>query len=67
MIFNPFKQHLVRFSNGKYGVRKWLFIWWYKDLKLKGLWWSKGSDYFSDCMSIEKPTVNNDIKEKAIK
>jgi len=27
-LFNPFKAHIVQFSNGKYAVRRWNFLAW---------------------------------------
>lgn len=30
-LFNPFKAHVVQFSNGKYAVRRWRVAWVYKE------------------------------------
>ena len=49
---------LVKFSNGKFGVRRgnWFFGYEYKDLSGDGgsYWFDKRSIYFRDCMSSEE-------------
>lgn len=42
---------IVQF-NDKYAVRKGFFPFYiYKDLSSSGFWWSRGSEYFSRCLS----------------
>ena len=49
---------LVKFSNGKFGVRRgnWFTGYRYKDLYRYGnrYWWDKKSKFFRDCMSSEE-------------
>jgi hypothetical protein len=45
---------LVKFSNGKYGVRKcWFFGWYFKDLTNPSYFWRMNSKWFGDCMGSE--------------
>lgn len=44
---------LVKFGNGKYGIRKGWFFHSYLDLSCGRFWWYKGSRYFSDCQCDE--------------
>jgi len=46
---------LVKFKNGKWGLRKGSFIWGYsfRDFKNGGFWWSQESQHFRDCMTDE--------------
>jgi hypothetical protein len=30
-LYNPFKPHIVKFANGKFAVRKWRYLWVYKE------------------------------------
>lgn len=46
---------LVRFENGKYGVRThWFFGWHFMDLKCRGFSWKIGSEFFPDCMASQE-------------
>ena len=44
---------LIRFSDNTYGIRRrfWYVLWYeYLDLELANMWWwSKNSQWFSDC------------------
>jgi hypothetical protein len=51
-IYNPFKKHLVQFSNGKYGIRHHtIFGWKYTDLEHGYYSWDKQSMYFENCVT----------------
>ena len=46
---------LVKFSNGKYGVRQFtIFGYKYLDLTCPRFSWRKKSDYFGDCQGTEE-------------
>jgi hypothetical protein len=49
---------LVKFSNGKFGVRKgnWFTGYRYKDLSVTGkkFWWPKDDRFFDCCMGSEE-------------
>jgi hypothetical protein len=70
------KIELVKFSNGKFGVRRkrLFFPDQYKDLEfpeMQSLWWDKNSKHFPYCMSDEttarmaKSLIDNQIHEKS--
>jgi len=69
-LYNPFKLHLVQFSNGKYGLRYlscFHFGWMYKDLNATYFSWPKESNYFKDCMVDTKEQATLElITDKAI-
>jgi hypothetical protein len=44
---------IVKFKNGKYAIRKGIVSYEYKDLKTN-YWWSRYSNYFSDCQGTLK-------------
>jgi len=44
---------LVKFPNGKYGIRYGWFQYEYLDFKNTAFKWNKSSDYFDDCMVDE--------------
>lgn len=45
-----FKRKLVKFNNGRYGIRSyWFFGWFFVDLVTNGFNWAPGSMFFSDC------------------
>ena len=53
-FYNPFKPHVVQFSNGKYDVRRWsILMWEYKDhttlAKEDVYWWSNIDFTFNWC------------------
>ncbi len=53
-LYNPFKLHAVKFSNGKYGLRYLSVLnwgWMYQDLQGSYFSWPKESRYFEDCMT----------------
>lgn len=39
-LFNPFKPHLVRFSDGTFGVRRWRLWWQFLDMEDYRYWWT---------------------------
>jgi len=42
---------VVKFKDGKYARRAGLFgLYWYKDMRSSGHWWTRGGGYFSDCL-----------------
>jgi hypothetical protein len=51
---------IVKFENGMFGIRKWLFIFYYKDItsSTNNFWWSKYSKYFKDCMGTKKSILD---------
>lgn len=58
-MYNPFRPHLVRFSDGLYGIRKFSithFDWVYFDLNIVTyLWWTRSASDYRDCrMSLER-------------
>jgi hypothetical protein len=60
-LYNPFKLHIVKFSNGKYGLRHlnvFHFGWMYKDLANDYYSWSKESIHFKDCMTNTLDEIN---------
>lgn len=73
---------LVKFSNGKYGIRRGIFDKEYLDFSFrtehKRLWWPRCSGYFKDCMTSEEIARKefeflksnkwiDNVKEKVIK
>ncbi len=45
---------IVKFENGKYGVRgSWFFGWRFKDLA-DNYWWRQGHKWFKDCQGTEE-------------
>ena len=50
-IYNPFKQHIVRFTTGKFAVRK-LTLWWnYKGLDSRiNSWWISEEYIYKYCV-----------------
>ena len=44
---------LVKFSDGKYGVRKGFIFHRYADFFTVGFWWSPGSQYMRDCRTAD--------------
>jgi len=48
---------LVKFKNGKFGVRRWSLFGWYEfvsfDMGCK-FWWGSTSDHFEDCQTTEE-------------
>lgn len=56
------KIELVKFSNGQYGIRKYVFLmgYQYKDLRESAesnWWWGKDNSYFRDCQSTRDKAV----------
>lgn len=48
-------RRLVRFSNGKYGVRAhWFFGWYFFDLISPGFKWMISGRHFSDCQGTKE-------------
>ena len=57
------KEELVRFKDGKYGIRKGqLGRYLYKDLKTHGHWWDKHQSYFmTDCRASKTKAMEKFI------
>ena len=54
---------LVKFADGKYGVRRraWWTLWMdyeFLDLANQGFWWSAGSRYFRDCRGTREAALD---------
>ena len=54
-FYNPFKAHIVQFSNGKYAVRRWNFLAWeYKEKwtnpNVDVCWWNPIEFVMKWCM-----------------
>jgi hypothetical protein len=42
---------IVKFENGKYGIRRFWFLgWWFVDLRSPRLNWTRGDSDFEDCL-----------------
>jgi len=44
---------LVKFSDGKYGVRKGFILHKYVDFYTTGFWWSSSSQFMRDCRTAD--------------
>lgn len=59
-LYNPFCAHVIKFTDGTYGVRKWAlgqwfrFGWIFMDLKSPGFWWPSGDPFLPDCKTHDR-------------
>jgi len=49
---------MVQFKNGKYAVRKGLFLYLYKTLTFNNYWWSGDCDCFKNCIGDYKVFIS---------
>lgn len=61
-LYNPFKSHIVKFRDGRYGLRKYSLLvleFQYKDLRSdrNDLWWCIDSTWIDDCKSVSLEEV----------
>lgn len=47
-------KRLVKFANGKFGIRYGLFFHTFQDFKHLGYRWPEGSKFYLDCMTDEE-------------
>lgn len=65
-FYNPFKAHIVEFTNGKYAVRRWRLAWEYKERLIFGdddfYWWYSMENVKNWCMvdTLEQAAVLRD-------
>lgn len=47
------------FSNGKFAIRRWFFVYLYYDLRMSSeiVWRTKNNPYFKDCLTEEENTI----------
>lgn len=71
-FYNPFKPHIVQFSNDEYAIRRWLLGWEYLDTDITGsytgYWWGFEHQALKYCTftSLDKARehLENYIKPK---
>ena len=59
---------IVKFKNGKYAIRRWMFGWQYKDLRTPGnmspWWWGRHENWFCDCVTDDLELVKRIFYER---
>jgi hypothetical protein len=67
-FYNPFKPHIVQFSNGKYAVRRWnLLAWEYKEHITFGnevIYWWNAMEYVKKWCMIDTLEEAKALREK---
>ena len=50
---------IVKFSNGKFAIRRWFFVYLYYDLCMdqRVTWRTKSDPYFKDCLTEEENRI----------
>ena len=50
---------IVKFSNGKFAIRRWFFVYLYYDLRMDSeiVWRIKSNPYFKDCLTEEENKI----------
>lgn len=66
-LFNPFKAHIVQFSNGKYAVRRWRVAWEYKEhitLSNEDVYWWNTMEYVKKWCMVDTLEQAQTLRDK---
>lgn len=67
-FYNPFKPHIVQFSNGKYAVRRWsVLAWEYKEhitFNNEVIYWWNAMEYVKKWCMVDTLEEAKSLREK---